>query len=153
MHLAAPGVSIMSTYRSTGPPAQDGYATLSGTSMATPHVAGAAAFLARLDPSLSVASIKQLLLSTVDHLPQWQGFVPTGGRLNLFAAASAVGGASADQFRSRSEWRNGDCLEHAQAQVTRRPEPSTATGADNRGVRAVAGLTPRLMILAMTGSK
>ena len=44
--------------------------------MATPHVAGAAAFLAGMDPKLSVASIKQTLLSNVDVLPQWQGIVP-----------------------------------------------------------------------------
>ena len=84
--LAAPGDGILSTYFPGNV-----YATASGTSMATPHVAGAAAYLAGLDPTLSVASIKFALLSTVDVLPQWQGFVGSGGRLNLRAAAQLVG--------------------------------------------------------------
>jgi len=83
--LAAPGVSIWSTYfgADTGPTA---YTTMSGTSMATPHVAGAAALLSSANPSLSAASLKATLMNTVDQLPQWNGIVRSGGRLNVFAA-------------------------------------------------------------------
>jgi len=54
--------------------------------MATPHVTGAAALLAGQNPSLSAASIKATLMNNVDQLPQWNGFVKSGGRLNVFAA-------------------------------------------------------------------
>lgn len=83
--LAAPGVSIYSTSGSadTGTSA---YTTLSGTSMATPHVTGAAALLAGQNPSLSVASLKATLMNNVDQLPQWSGLVKSGGRLNVRAA-------------------------------------------------------------------
>lgn len=76
--LAAPGESVLSTYHGAGH-----YQRLSGTSMASPHVAGAAALLLGKDPSLSPAMVKALLLATVDPLPQWQGRVRSGGRLNL----------------------------------------------------------------------
>ncbi len=82
--LAAPGEDILSTYLGNG------YETLSGTSMATPHVAGVAALLAEMNPSLSVADIKAILVSTVDQFPAWSGRVVSGGRLNAFSAASAV---------------------------------------------------------------
>ncbi len=78
--LAAPGFGILSTYN-TGQ--DNGYVTLSGTSMATPHVAGAAALLAAQNPNLSAASIKATLMNTVDILPQWASLVKTGGRLNV----------------------------------------------------------------------
>ena len=51
--------------------------------MATPHVTGAAALLASLNPDLSVASLKATLMNSVDHLPQWNGVVKSGGRLNV----------------------------------------------------------------------
>ena len=79
--LAAPGVEILSTV----PPSLYGvsYETWDGTSMATPHVTGAVALGMAFEPSASLAEIKQLLLGSVDVLPDLQGRTVTGGRLNL----------------------------------------------------------------------
>ena len=85
--LAAPGVGIASTFLSS---VNGGYAMSSGTSMAAAHVSGAAALLASLDSSLTADQLKALLLENVDVLPQWQGAVVSGGRLNLLKAASTL---------------------------------------------------------------
>ena len=77
--VAAPGVNILSTYASS----DTSYASLSGTSMATPHTAGAAALLSAYNPNLSAASLKATLMNNVDVLPQWNGIVKTGGRINV----------------------------------------------------------------------
>src|SRR3989344_1015439 len=62
VELAAPGVSILSTYKGGG------YATLSGTSMATPHVSGVAALAWEANPLLTNAEVRALLQSTADDL-------------------------------------------------------------------------------------
>lgn len=77
--LAAPGFQILSTYNRSN----SDYTPLSGTSMATPHVAGAAALLSAHNPNLSAASLKATLMNTVDVLANWNGVVKTGGRLNV----------------------------------------------------------------------
>ncbi len=79
--LAAPGAGILSTHTSNS-----GYVSFSGTSMATPHTAGAAALLSSYNPNLSAASLKATLMNTVDQLVQWNGIVKTGGRLNASRA-------------------------------------------------------------------
>ncbi|EDY82915.1 peptidase families S8 and S53 domain protein [Verrucomicrobiia bacterium DG1235] len=78
--LAAPGNDIYSTY-----PTND-YSFLSGTSMASPMVAGAAALLASLEPSLTGPQIKKRLMDTADLLPSQQGLTVSGRRLNLLVA-------------------------------------------------------------------
>ena len=80
--LAAPGITIRSTTFNS----DSSYGNKSGTSMATPHVTGAAALLAAHYPKMSAASIKATLMNSVDHLPQWDGVVKSGGRLNVFRA-------------------------------------------------------------------
>jgi subtilisin family serine protease len=65
--IAAPGVSITAARgagTTLGTPVDDRYTTASGTSMATPHVAGAAAILAQRHPDWSAAQLKAALVST-----------------------------------------------------------------------------------------
>jgi len=59
------------------------YQLMNGTSMATPHVAGAVAFAAMQFPGETVAQRIQRILAHVDVLPALQGRVITSGRLNL----------------------------------------------------------------------
>ena len=87
--LFAPGVGILSTW--IGSPAT--YATVSGTSMAAPHVAGAAALVEAARPGSRTADLRAALLSSVDVKPALSGLAVTGGRLNADAAVGAILGA------------------------------------------------------------
>lgn len=82
--LAAPGVSILSLTKTS----DTSYGNKSGTSMATPHAAGAAALLAAANPNLSAASLKASLMNSVDLFSNWNGIVKSGGRLNIANAIS-----------------------------------------------------------------
>jgi subtilisin family serine protease len=64
----------------------DEFQFLDGTSMATPHVAGAAALILAESPGMSPAEVKSELLSTVEPKASLTGLTVTGGRLNLAAA-------------------------------------------------------------------
>lgn len=79
--LGAPGVGIWSTV--PGKRGTSSYSSYSGTSMATPHVTGAAALYAAAHPTATSATIKTALLSSVISTGSLAGKTLTGGRLNI----------------------------------------------------------------------
>jgi subtilisin family serine protease len=79
-------------------PGSDGdeYGFLDGTSMATPHVAGAAALLLADDPTATVANLRSALLRGVDAKASLTNRVATGGRLNLKKSLDCLAGGDCD---------------------------------------------------------
>ena len=78
--LAAPGAGILSTLPGGL------FDVFDGTSMASPHVAGAAALVLSQRPELTPLELKSTLLLSVDKTPAYAGLVKTGGRLNVARA-------------------------------------------------------------------
>ena len=82
--LAAPGFEILSTYYRS----DSDYYSMSGTSMAAPCVAGAAALILAKFPHLTPQQVINRILGTVDKVPDFASKCVTGGRLNLARALS-----------------------------------------------------------------
>ncbi|KUN18807.1 peptidase [Streptomyces antibioticus] len=83
--LTAPGVDIRAA-RARNSPGEGSYVTHSGTSMATPHVAGAAALLARAHPGWTGQQLKDALVSTTAATPKYSPYTAGSGRLDAEAA-------------------------------------------------------------------
>ncbi|MEO7600442.1 MAG: PQQ-binding-like beta-propeller repeat protein, partial [Opitutus sp.] len=127
VELGAPGSEIYSTYNTS----DTAYTTLSGTSMAAPHVTGSIALLKATFPSDSYRQLINRLLRSVTRLPTLSGKVQTGGRLNLgqalnsttnrpfndtFAERSVVSGANV-RIRSNNEGATVDSGEPSHAGI------------------------------------
>lgn len=74
--LAAPGVGIYSTSKNGG------YTSKSGTSMATPYVAGLLALIKSIRPDLNHTELIDILFQGTDYLPAFEGKSVTEGRIN-----------------------------------------------------------------------
>ncbi len=98
--LAAPGTDVLSTTLGGG------YGLNSGTSMASPHVAGVVAMLAGFQPNATVQDLKNAVMFGADPLPQLSGTSITGARLNAAGALAYFQSPDTDNesiFFDRSE--------------------------------------------------
>ena len=102
--IVGPGVDIIST-RSKSNLASNGgandvgaiedeylpfYTMISGTSMATPHVAGIIAMMLEANPHLSNSQIKQIIMDTATNMPGYEGWEVGAGYVNAYAAVAAA---------------------------------------------------------------
>lgn len=84
--LTAPGVGIVAALHSAGrigPPVADGYTSLDGTSMATPHVAGAAALVRQQHPDLTGSQLKARLTGSTTPTAELSPFEQGSGRVDV----------------------------------------------------------------------
>ncbi len=101
--IVAPGVDIISTRASTNLAANGGdadlaaiepeyipfYTMISGTSMATPHVAGIIALMLEANPELDNLTIKKLLQESATNMPGYERWEMGAGYVNAKAAVAA----------------------------------------------------------------
>lgn len=133
--LAAPGVGILSTVPGGG------YASFSGTSMATPYVTGTVALMAAANPRATAAEIRSALLSTVTPVAALSGKVATGGLLDAAAAVRAITQPAPTPERAITTLRRdaGDTLPRAESVVATTGSVTLASRIDDgpRGRRDV----------------
>ena len=73
VHVAAPGVRILSSVPGTGCIEPGCFQMMSGTSMATPFVAGLAALILREAPQLSAYQVRSIVLGSIDTVTALSG--------------------------------------------------------------------------------
>ncbi|HYQ66921.1 S8 family serine peptidase [Actinophytocola sp.] len=110
--ITAPGVNIVAAKAKNGvigEPAADGYVSLSGTSMATPHVAGAAAILAGEHPDWTAAQLKPALMGTAKPNDALSVYEQGAGRVDVAKAVdTTVFSTPASVDNGTVQWPHGD---------------------------------------------
>ncbi|WP_127501090.1 S8 family serine peptidase [Actinoplanes solisilvae] len=150
--ISAPGVGIVAARAAgteMGNPVDDLYTAASGTSMATPHVAGAAAILAQQHPGWTGAQLKDALVSTVKST-QSTVYQEGAGRVDVARAVSQrVTGTAVADFGLRF---NGESPVIATRKVTYTNSGTTPVTLTLRSDVAVASVSPATLTVPAGGS-
>ncbi|MBB5808719.1 subtilisin family serine protease [Saccharothrix ecbatanensis] len=110
--ITAPGVDVVAAKSSTGrigTPVDEDHVSMSGTSMATPHVAGAAALIAQQHPDWTGARIKATLMASAKDNPALTAFDQGAGRVDLTEAlTTTVTSEPTSLAMGFQQWPHGD---------------------------------------------
>lgn len=146
--LAAPGVGILSTTPNNT------YSSFSGTSMASPHVAGAVALVWSANPTLTYSQVISRILTSVDPISGLVGKVATGGRLNVARAlgTSAPGDVTGPSIASLT-FNGTTSITSATIIFNEAINTTTFTAADIRFTGPTGATIPVVGVSAVSGSK
>ncbi|WP_406384825.1 S8 family serine peptidase [Streptomyces sp. NBC_01618] len=118
--LSAPGVDINAAASQAVPGVSGMYRSMSGTSMATPHVAGAAAILKQRHPDWSGQRIKDALMSSSKKLDAYTPYQQGTGRLDVKAAVDTTIEATGSVAVASYNWPHSASDPVAQRTITYR---------------------------------
>ncbi|GGO27272.1 S8 family serine peptidase [Micromonospora parathelypteridis] len=102
--ITAPGVDILAARSHLVRGGSGDYTLMSGTSMATPHVAGTAALVAAAHPDWTGQRIKEALVSTVKASPDYTPYQAGAGRVDAVAAVHATVFATPSAYSGFQAW-------------------------------------------------
>ncbi|MFV5992274.1 S8 family serine peptidase [Streptomyces sp. NPDC056231] len=118
--LSAPGVAINAAASQAVPGVSGMYQSMQGTSMATPHVAGAAAILKQRHPDWSGQRIKDALMSSSKKLDAYTPYEQGTGRLDVKAAVDTTIEATGSVAVASYNWPHSASDPVAQRTITYR---------------------------------
>ncbi|MEU9093966.1 S8 family serine peptidase [Streptomyces sp. NPDC048428] len=118
--LSAPGVDINAAASQSVPGIEGMYQSMSGTSMATPHVAGAAAIVKERHPDWSGQRIKDALMTSSKELPDYTPYEQGTGRLDVKAAIDTTIEATGSVAVASYDWPHSPSDAVAERTITYR---------------------------------
>lgn len=142
--VTAPGVDIVAALHSDGTigaPVEPGYTSLSGTSMATPHVSGAAALLKQRHPDYTGEQLKELLSGSAKPTEGLTAFQQGAGRIDVATALTqTVLSEPSSVSVGTAVWPHADDVPVTKPVTYRNPGPTAVTLALSVDTTAPAGM-------------